>query len=105
MLSQSSAPKGYNIDKLLEFLGEEKTIYLLFFVGIDEKNNIKTILCSAFENELIKSIRFEKRWSSKNGRGEVQFSGDSIKKIIESNKQEIDIEYARKKLTEMININ
>lgn len=29
-------PKAYNVDKLLEFLTEEKAVYMIYILGIDE---------------------------------------------------------------------
>ena len=31
----ASAPKGYNIDKILEFLSGDNTVFMIYFVGID----------------------------------------------------------------------
>ena len=35
ILFLSSNPKGYNIDKLLEFLATEKSVYLIYIIAID----------------------------------------------------------------------
>lgn len=48
----SSNPKGYNIDKLLEFLTKENTVYLIFIAAINEHKEIKTQLCSIFNRQL-----------------------------------------------------
>jgi len=38
----ASAPKGYNLDKMLEFLAEDNTVFMIYLVGIDyEKDYIK----------------------------------------------------------------
>jgi hypothetical protein len=50
----ASAPKGYNLDKILEFLAAENTIFMIYLVGIDyEHKTIKTKLISMFQETLI----------------------------------------------------
>lgn len=44
VLYLNSNPKAYNIDKFLKRMGEDKSVFMLFFVGIDETGLINTIL-------------------------------------------------------------
>lgn len=97
-------PKAYNIDKLLEFLSRDDSVYLLFFIGIDENNEIHTRLCSMFENELLQNTRCMKHWSGRRTRGVTQFYGSAIKDLLHNNSVDIDIDYSISRLNEMINL-
>jgi hypothetical protein len=59
-ISLNSQPKGFNLDKFLEFLSIDKSVFLFYFVNIDIKNkNIKTKLVSVFDPRLIDSFAFQ----------------------------------------------
>ena len=40
VLFLSGNPKAYNIDKLLEFLATEKSVYMIYLLGVDDNDNI-----------------------------------------------------------------
>ena len=91
----ASAPKGYNLDKMLEFLADEKSVFLIFFVGIDyTQKSIKTKLISMFQNTLIDNTVIQPHWAGRNSRGVSQFSGDAVKRIILNEENTIDISKA-----------
>ena len=78
----NSNPKGYNIDKLLKYLDQPKTVFLLYFVGImNDTQDIKGVLVSVFQEDIIK-INTPHHWSGRSTRGTAQFYGDSIAKVI-----------------------
>lgn len=89
-----SNPKAYNIDKLLEFLSSENSVYLLYFVGIDESGEISTALCPVFDSDLLNATRIISHWAGRNSRGVAQFNGEAIKGIINRKATEIDFEEA-----------
>ena len=79
----ASAPKGYNLDKMLEFLSEYNTVFMIYLVGIDyAKRSIKTKLISMFQHTLIENTVMQDHWAGRNRRGSAQFNGDAIKQII-----------------------
>jgi len=49
----SSNPKAYNIDKLLEFLSEEKSVFMFYFIGIEPNKIVNQILVSMFGGVVI----------------------------------------------------
>jgi hypothetical protein len=102
LLSLKSAPKAFNVDKMLEFLSSDTSVYLIFLVGISENNKIKTELVSIFDVDIMKSTRFQTHWAGRDSRGVAQFNGDVLDKIIKSGKNKIDIEYAKKWLKNLI---
>lgn len=93
ILFLSSNPKGYNIDKLLAFLAEEKSVYLVYVVAIDEDRTIKTRLCSMFNRQLLSGTRIIKHWAGRNSRGVTQYEGRALEDIIED--FDFEINYAK----------
>lgn len=90
ILFLSSNPKGYNIDKLLAFLAEEKSVYLVYVVAIDKDKTIQTRLCSMFNRQLLSGTRIIKHWAGRNSRGVTQYEGRVLEAIVEDFDFEID---------------
>jgi len=100
-----SNPKAYNIDKILEFLTKERTVFMFYFVGIDYlKNSVKTTLISMFQKDLCNSIFILSHWSGRNSRGVTQFDGKVIKKLILNPDNSIDIKKAQDLLKKLIEL-
>ena len=79
-------PKGYNIDKLLEFLSTEKAVYMIYLLGVDNNGQIVASLCSCFDKRLIQATSVQHHWAGRNTRGVTQFIGTELRNIL--NKQE-----------------
>lgn len=78
-------PKAYNIDKLLEFLATEKSVYLIYLIGISDKGKIVSRLCSVFDTRLIDATNIIHHWAGRNSRGVTQFLGTKLSKILSEN--------------------
>jgi hypothetical protein len=99
----ASAPKGYNLDKMLEFLSEENSVFMIFFVGIDYfQKSIKTKLISMFQSTLIENTVTQDHWAGRNSRGASQFIGEAVKRIIQKEDNTINIPKARAFLERII---
>ncbi len=90
VLFLSSNPKGYNVDKLLSFLAEEKSVYLVYIVAIDGHQKIRTCLCSVFNRQLLSGTRIIRHWAGRNSRGVTQYDGKVLEAIIEKYDRAID---------------
>ncbi len=82
MLFLSSTPKGYNIDKLLAFLAEEKSVYLIYVVAVDEDRHISTRLCSPYHRQILERTRIMKHWAGRNSRGVTQYDGHALESAV-----------------------
>ncbi len=91
ILFLSSNPKGYNIDKLLAFLSEEKSVYLIYVVAIDENKRISTRLCSMYNQQLLSGTRIIKHWAGRNSRGVSQYDGRALEEIVFDFDESIDV--------------
>lgn len=105
LLNYSSAPKAYNIDKLLKELSNGKTYFGYLFIGVDDQRNaVKVRLVNFLNKMLIENTQIQHHWSGQNSRGTAQLN-DSFKKVFEDNFQSsIDLDQAKdflKKLVEL----
>lgn len=87
-------PKAYNIDKLLEFLATDKTVYMIYLIGIDDNGETFSRLCSIYDERLIKNTNVVHHWAGRNSRGVAQFIGSGLIQILE----EEDKTFVSKKL-------
>lgn len=98
----SSNPKGYNIDKLLSFLSEEQSVYLVFIVAIDRDERICTKLCSMYHRQLLSATRIIHHWAGRNSRGVTQYSGKALEDIVSNFDHSIDVEQAHRFLDDCL---
>ncbi len=100
----SSNPKGYNIDKLLEFLATDKSVFMFYFIGIEPNKIVNKVLVSMFQTDLLKSTILLKHWSGRNSRGVTQFEGETIGRLILSPNNKIDKSASNKFLNTLIEL-
>ena len=77
-----SNPKAYNLDKMLEFLASERSVFMFYFVGVDPGKIVNTVLVSMFQERLLNSTILLKHWAGRNSRGVSQFEGKAIRQLI-----------------------
>ncbi len=92
-----SNPKGYNVDKFIKCMGEDRSVFMFFFVALDETGITNTLLCSAYDQSIIKSTLIQKHWSGRARRGTTQLKSSEINNILNQRDfvNDIDIELAR----------
>jgi hypothetical protein len=99
-----SNPKAYNIDKMLEFLATNKSVFMFYFIGLKPNKVVAQILISVFQKDLLNSTIILKQWAGRNSRGVTQFQGKIIHKLILSANNEIDISESNDFLAELIKL-
>jgi len=90
----SSNPKAYNIDKLLEFLSMEQSVFMFYFVGVALEEDVKTALVSIFHTELLATTITLRHWAGRHSRGVTQFNGSVVNQIIRHPTNNVDVEGA-----------
>lgn len=91
VMALSSAPKAYNLDKMLEFLAKEKSVFMFYFVGIMSRQVVGQALISMFQNDLRDTTHVLKHWAGRNSRGVAQLSGQAIDTLMKEPNNDIDI--------------
>jgi hypothetical protein len=100
----NSNPKAYNLDKILEFLSTEKSVFMFYFVGVDATKIVDTVLISMFQSDLLKSTILLKHWAGRNSRGVTQFEGKTIGKLILHPSTDIDLDHAIEFLSNIVSL-
>ncbi|MCW5558022.1 MAG: hypothetical protein KIT22_09375, partial [Verrucomicrobiae bacterium] len=98
----ASNPKAYNLDKILEFLATERSVFMFYFIGVDPARIVNTVLVSMFQTDLLNSTILLKHWSGRNSRGVSQFEGKTIETLIRNPRTDIDTDRAKQFLTSLI---
>lgn len=98
----NSAPKGYNVDKILEFLSDPKSVYLLYIVAMNGEEKPMTELSSIFQDQILDKTRIQHHWAGRNSRGVAQFDGHSLEYFVNDRNVRIEIEKAKKFLRELL---
>jgi hypothetical protein len=86
----NSNPKAYNLDKMLEFLSADRSVFMFYFVGVDPGRIVNTVLVSMFQTELLRSTILLRHWSGRNSRGVTQFEGKTINSLIAAPRSSVD---------------
>ncbi len=102
LISHSSAPKGYNVDKLLAFLSNPNSVYLLYIVVLKANEAPLTELVSAFQKQILERTNIQRHWAGRNSRGVAQFDGNSLEYFLDDKKVKIDIQKSRKFLENLL---
>jgi hypothetical protein len=97
-----SNPKAYNLDKMLEFLAGDRSVFMFYFVGIDPGRVVNTVLVSMFQKDILEATILLKHWAGRNSRGVSQFEGRAINRLIEQPSAEIDESKAKDFLKRLI---
>lgn len=82
VLYLDSNPKAYNIDKFLKCMGNEKSVFMFFFVGIDETGIVNTVLAFVFHDKLQNTTLLQHHWAGRGTRGAAQFNGKTINELL-----------------------
>jgi len=77
LLDRASAPKAYNIDKMLRLLADGDTVFAFFFIGLNAADQtISTRLVSIFDPVILRATRIQTHWAGRQSRGVTQLTGD-----------------------------
>jgi hypothetical protein len=99
-----SNPKAYNIDKMLDFLSKNKSVFMFYFIGLEPNKIVAQTLISMFQKDLLNSTILLKHWAGRNSRGVTQFEGEIIHNLILSSNNEINIKESQSFLEKLIDL-
>lgn len=101
---KKSAPKAYNIDKILEFLSSDRSVFMFYFVGIEPGDIVNQALISMFQVDLLESTQVQDHWAGRNSRGVTQFRGTTIENLIFSPNNKINKRASVRFLRELVDL-
>ena len=97
-----SNPKAYNLDKMLEFLACDRSVFMFYFVGVDPGRIVNTVLVSMFQKDLLEATILLRHWAGRNSRGVSQFEGRAINGLIAHPNTKIEESQSRDFLARVI---
>jgi hypothetical protein len=93
LLDRASAPKAYNIDKMLALLAQPGSVVCFFFVGLDvATHTVRTRLISIFDPIIIVATQIRTHWAGRASRGVTQLSGDLTRIFSPDYRPSVDID-------------
>lgn len=98
----NSNPKAYNLDKMLQFLAGDRSVFMFYFVGVDPGKIVNTVLVSMFQINLLEATILLRHWAGRNSRGVSQFEGRAINELIQKPSSKIDEQKAKEFLERVI---
>jgi hypothetical protein len=105
LLHRSSAPKAFNIDKLLESLSTPAVAIVYCFVGVDVPGNrVLTRTVSIFDRTILAATRIQFHWAGRNSRGVTQLTSDVATVFAPEFRESIDVESAQRFLTHLLSL-
>lgn len=105
LLNRASAPKAYNIDKLLRLYGAGNTVMAYCFVGIDHRSKRLTVrTVSVLDALILDATRVQRHWAGRNSRGVTQLR-EGLEGVFGTDFTEvIDVDKARRFLTALLDL-
>jgi hypothetical protein len=103
LLDRASAPKAYNIDKMLNILADPANTFAFFFLGLDVARSVVHFrLVSLFDRAIVEATRIQTHWAGRASRGVTQLIGN-LGSVFEPNYAvSIDIEAAKLLLRRLV---
>lgn len=96
LLDRASAPKAYNIDKMLRLLADRDTVFAFFFIGLNAADGtISTRLVSIFDPVIIRATRIQTHWAGRQSRGVTQLTGDMSRIFSRDYHPSVEVEEGR----------
>lgn len=103
LLDRASAPKAYNVDKMLRFLAEPDTVAAVLVIGIDVAGqDVRATLLPVLERSLLAVTRVQHHWAGRGSRGVTQLSGLFTQVFASDYSPTVPLDQAREFLRELI---
>jgi hypothetical protein len=103
LLDRASAPKAYNVDKMLRFLAKPDTVATVLVIGIDVVGqDVRAMLIPVLERSLLAATRIQHHWAGRGSRGVTQFSGPFNQVFASGYSPTVPLDQAREFLRQLI---
>lgn len=103
LLDRASAPKAYNVDKMLSFLAQPGSVLAFLMIGVDTRQEtVSARLLPIFEMSLLGATRIQHHWAGRTSRGVTQLSGPFHRGTEPGYRASVDVARARAFLEELL---
>lgn len=103
LLDRASAPKAYNVDKMLALLAESGSVLAFLMIGVDlRKGTVSARLLPVLEASLLDATVVQHHWAGRTSRGVTQLSGRFDRAYAPDYQTKIDSARARAFLEELL---
>jgi hypothetical protein len=103
LLDRVSAPKAYNIDKMLAFLAKEGSVFAFLVLGVDVRAaTVVARLVPVLDQILLAATAVQHHWAGRGSRGVTQLSGRFDRVLASDYGPEIDIVKANAFILELL---
>jgi hypothetical protein len=105
LLDRASAPKAYNVDKLLRLLAQPGSVLAFFMVGVDtEHGRVSGRLLTVFDRAILSATAVQHHWAGRGSRGVTQLSGRFHDALEDGYQPSIDESAARQFLQRLLDL-
>ena len=105
LLDRASAPKAYNVDKLLRLLAQPGSVLAFFMVGVDtERGSVSGRLLAVFDRSILSATAVQHHWAGRGSRGVTQLSGRFHAALEDGYQPSIDEGSARQFLRRLLDL-
>ena len=105
LLGRASAPKAYNVDKMLSFLAQPGSILAFLLVGINlTAREVSVRLLPVLEKTLLNHTRVQPLWAGRSSRGVTQLSGAFGQMLDRRYTPSVEIEQAQRFLGRLLDL-
>jgi hypothetical protein len=98
-----SAPKAYNIDKMLAFLATEASVFAFLVLGVDvNAGKVAARLLPVLDHVLLTATAVQHHWAGRGSRGVTQLAGHFDRVLAGDYRPEIDLAEAKAFLGDLL---
>jgi hypothetical protein len=103
LLDRISAPKAYNIDKMLAFLAKEGSVFAFLVLGVDVRaGTVVGRLVPVLDEVLLAATAVQHHWAGRGSRGVTQLSGQFDRVLATDYRPNIDVARAKAFMLELL---
>jgi hypothetical protein len=103
LLDRASAPKAYNVDKMLAFLAKPGSVFAFLMLAVDtQSGQLSARLLPVLEASLLEATVVQHHWAGRSSRGVTQLSGRFARGSAPDYRPSVDIARARGFLADLL---
>lgn len=103
LIDRASAPKAFNIDKMLEFHSGEGSVFAFLMVGINvDAGTVTARLIPVLDRTLLESMAIQHHWAGRGSRGVTQLTRSFHRVLDNGYESDVNVERGKEFLRKLI---